>query len=119
MGDSQNFLNDLPWGSGREAPKLETHEGKMEAYVVSMYLVTMTLTTVGYGDISAESTPERIGYILLFIGGAFVWGNLLVSLLHITSRPVCIGMSLSQRQAQNPNQTDPKSFVCLHRTGLH
>ena len=89
----------------------------MEAYVVSMYLVTMTLTTVGYGDISAESTPERIGYILLFIGGAFVWGNLLVSLLHITSKPVCIGMSLSQRQAQN--QTDPESFVCLHRTGLH
>ena len=26
-----------------------------------MYVVTMTLTTVGYGDISAENTSERIG----------------------------------------------------------
>ena len=30
--------------------------GIVEAYVLSIYLVTMTVTTVGYGDITTEST---------------------------------------------------------------
>jgi len=30
-----------------------------------------------YGDISADSHTERAGYILFFIAGAYVWGNLL------------------------------------------
>lgn len=29
------------------------------------------------GDISANNTSERIGYVVLFIFGAFVWGTLL------------------------------------------
>jgi voltage-gated potassium channel Kch len=49
----------------------------MEAYVISIYVTTMTLTTVGYGDIAASNTPERVGYVLFFIIGAFYWGNLL------------------------------------------
>ena len=28
-------------------------------------------------DISADNSMERLGYVLLFIVGAFVWGNLL------------------------------------------
>jgi hypothetical protein len=35
----------------------------MEAYAIACYLITMTLTTVGYGDINAENTAERIGYV--------------------------------------------------------
>ena len=37
----------------------------------------MTLTTVGYGVITAENTAERVGYTLCFVCGAFVWGTLL------------------------------------------
>ena len=43
--------------------------GKFEAYIISCYLITMTLTTVGYGDIGADNTSERVGYIILFIVG--------------------------------------------------
>ena len=57
----------------------------MEAYAISFYLVTMTLTTVGYGDISAENTSERIGYVVLFVVGAFVWGGLLADVAEIHS----------------------------------
>jgi hypothetical protein len=32
---------------------------------------------VGYGDITADNSAERIAYILLFMGGAFIWGTLL------------------------------------------
>ncbi len=35
------------------------------------------MTTVGYGDITAENTAERLGFTLLFVCGAFVWGTLL------------------------------------------
>ena len=47
----------------------------------------MTLTTVGYGDISADNTGERAGYVLFFIVGAFIWGNLLAEVgeIHQTS----------------------------------
>ena len=75
------FLDAQPWGSqfGDEGHvhKIHTEAGRFEAYVISCYLVTMTLTTVGYGDITANNTTERIGYVVLFIFGAFVWGTLL------------------------------------------
>ena len=39
--------------------------------------VCLVVTTVGFGDIVAHSTEERIAYIVLMICGAFVWGTLL------------------------------------------
>ena len=39
--------------------------------------VCLVVTTVGFGDIIAHSTEERIAYIVLMICGAFVWGTLL------------------------------------------
>ena len=36
--------------------------GKLEAYSIAVYVVTQTLTTVGYGDTSADNTAERVGY---------------------------------------------------------
>jgi len=40
-------------------------------------------TTVGYGDISAENTAERIVYVVMFIAGAVLWGFLLADLAEI------------------------------------
>ena len=48
--------------------------------MVAVYVTTMTLTTVGYGDVTADNTSERVGFTVLFIAGAFVWGNLLAAL---------------------------------------
>ena len=80
------FMQGNPWGLD-PAPEIETAKGKFGAYIISTYLVTMTLTTVGYGDITADNTAERIGYIFLFIGGAFVWGTLLAEVgeIHASS----------------------------------
>ena len=60
-----------------EPADLSTASGKLEAYVISIYLAAMTLTTVGYGDITPVNTFERVGFTLLFVVGAFVWGTLL------------------------------------------
>jgi CRP-like cAMP-binding protein len=81
-----DFLDSkIKWGTAGPRKGLDTNEGKVDAYVISMYVVTMTLTTVGYGDITAENTVERVGYTVLFVVGAFVWGNLLAEITEIHS----------------------------------
>ena len=85
LEETNSFLDAQSWSQERQ--DLSTPFGKMEAYVISIYVTTMTLTTVGYGDISADNTSERVGYTLFFIVGAFIWGNLLAQLgeLHASS----------------------------------
>lgn len=43
----------------------------------------MTYATVGYGDISAENTAERLVYVFMFIIGAVIWGFLLADIAEI------------------------------------
>ena len=73
LDEVNDFLDAQSWGQ-YERSDLMTDEGKIEAYIIAVYVTTMTLTTVGYGDISADNTSERVGYIVLFIAGAFIWG---------------------------------------------
>ena len=82
------FLDDQAWGR-HERHSIHTPQGKIEAYIISLYVTTMTITTVGYGDISADNSSERVGYIALFIAGALIWGNLLAGLgeIHQAARP--------------------------------
>ncbi|TMW60338.1 hypothetical protein Poli38472_000380 [Pythium oligandrum] len=42
-------------------------------YVTSFYWAIMTMTTVGYGDIHAQSTPERIFAIFAMVLGAWIF----------------------------------------------
>jgi len=43
--------------------------GSFDLYVVSFYFVITTIATVGYGDISPWTTPERIiGVIIVILG---------------------------------------------------
>jgi CRP-like cAMP-binding protein len=82
----EQFLDDQDWGANPRNG-LETSQGKLEAYIISVYVITMTLTTVGYGDIAAYNTAERVGYTVLFIVGAFIWGTLLAEIndIHVSS----------------------------------
>ena len=65
-GEIEDFLDGQAWGQ-YSRNDMSTDQGKIEAYIISVYLTTMTLTTVGYGDIGADNTSERVGYITLFI----------------------------------------------------
>ena len=42
-------------------------------YTISYYFTVTTITTVGYGDISATGTLERIFAIILMMGGVFAF----------------------------------------------
>lgn len=46
-----------------------------DMYVTSLYYVVITITTVGYGDISPASKIERLLVIVLtiFSCGNFIW----------------------------------------------
>ena len=44
---------------------------------------------VGYGDISAENTAERIVFVIMFIVGAFIWGDLLSKISDISASSRC------------------------------
>ena len=79
LDEVNDFLDAQAWGKYTRH-HIDTATGKLEAYAICIYVVTMTLTTVGYGDISADNTSERVGYVILFIVGAFIWGNLLAEL---------------------------------------
>jgi hypothetical protein len=103
LEDISIFLDSLPWGR-HDSPDISTASGKLQAYIVSVYVITMTLTTVGYGDISAESSSERVGFILLFIVGAFVWGNLLAELSGMSmSLPAALPRPQLQRSIPKPS----------------
>jgi hypothetical protein len=44
-----------------------------EIYIYSSYFIVTTMTTVGYGDQSANTTPERIFISILMICGVIVF----------------------------------------------
>ena len=71
-----SFLDQQSWLNDEHVP-LSTTKGKLDAYVVCVYFVTVVTTTVGFGDITPQSSEERIACIVLMILGAFVWGTLL------------------------------------------
>lgn len=44
-------------------------EGYFEEYLIAFYFISTTITTVGYGDISAKNSVERVFSIfMLFVG---------------------------------------------------
>lgn len=55
-------------------------------YIVSLYWALATLTTVGYGDVSAYSTNERIFGILAIVGGTLVFTLAIANLSDIITQ---------------------------------
>jgi len=49
------------------------HSPNIENYVASIYFVVTTFTTVGYGDIVAIGTPERLVAILIMLCGVGIF----------------------------------------------
>jgi hypothetical protein len=63
------FLND--WSGNQESP--------WNQYFDSIYLIIVTITTVGYGDISPKTSP---GKMLICVSA--IWGAFMISLVVVT-----------------------------------
>ena len=70
MGNKQNWLREYGF----------LYLKKKDLYIVAVYFTVTTITTVGYGDISASCTNERILSIIIMIVGvvsfSFATGSL-------------------------------------------
>ena len=97
------FLESQPFSANDPHVPLNTMRGKFQTWVIAMYVTVMTITTVGYGDISADNHWERIGYVLLFIAGAFIWGDLLAKVGDIS---ISKNLRKKQRQQKIQNTLD-------------
>ena len=66
------------------------HESQYELYVIAVYFTVTTITTVGYGDISATETGERQLAILTMLFGvvafSFATGSLTSLISNVDSR---------------------------------
>jgi len=55
----------------------------LEKYILSFYFVTTTMTTVGYGDMSGATEPERVYLIIMMLIGVFIFATIQGSLTSI------------------------------------
>ena len=54
-----------------------------EQYIAGLYFIVATITTVGYGDVSGKTTPERAFCIVLMIIGVISYSTAISSFLSI------------------------------------
>jgi len=71
-----------------------------------MFMMHMCLCTF-----SADNTSERVGYILVFIVGAFIWGNLLAE--------VCVCMCVCVGKREKERERKGESVCCWHLHLVH
>ena len=64
----------------RPLSKLSGNEMGMDSFFGGVYLVTMTVTTVGYGDVSPKTVSGKALAMLLGI-----WGSFLISMMVLTA----------------------------------
>ena len=57
--------------------------GIHEQYIISLYFVTTTMTTVGYGDMSGKTGVEQVYLIIMMMSGGFIFSMLTGSLSSI------------------------------------
>lgn len=68
LADIEKDVVELTWIDQEELDFDETFSGR-QLYILAIYFTVTTMTTVGYGDISATNTYERLFCIvLMFVG---------------------------------------------------
>jgi len=60
-------------------------DSTQDRYVAALYWSVMTLTTVGYGDVHAHTTIERLYAMICMMLGAFLFAYLLGNMQHLLS----------------------------------
>ncbi|KAK3281675.1 hypothetical protein CYMTET_10547 [Cymbomonas tetramitiformis] len=59
-------------------PRDDIDAGKI--YVVALYWAVMTLTTIGFGDVTVQNTSERLLLVVVMLVGAFQYGYIIGAL---------------------------------------
>lgn len=70
--------------------------GPFENYVTVIYWSMATISTIGYGDLSGQSTPERLFSIICMSCGSMIYAYILSSMISIVKK--------SQKKASQKQQ---------------
>lgn len=65
------------WIAATRAAKPGSYEAPGQVYVAALHFAVMTLTTVGYGDIVPQTTPELVVGCVLMLGGGLLWAYII------------------------------------------
>lgn len=72
----------------------------LDKYIASMYWAFTTMTTVGYGDISATTKSERTFAIIGMIVGGFIFSAVIASMSDVYASTNVSGVAQQQRMDQ-------------------
>jgi len=73
------------------------NHGKFDRYVVSMYFIFQTITTVGYGDIGVKTKTEFVLAIFFMFTGVLFYSNILSELLEVINNKIIEHEELKSR----------------------
>ena len=68
--------------------------GDANRFITSMHWAMTSMTSVGYGDIIAVDTPERVYALIVMLLGGFFYGYMISTMAHLvricthTDRPI-------------------------------
>ena len=97
-----NMNKERNWLTLKRESILDSGEkigGNIQTYFLSLYFVTQTFTTVGYGDVSPSGTGERCFVVLMMLIGVFTFsfasGSLASIMQNVDSESAQINEKLS------------------------
>lgn len=88
--------------------------GQHAVYVSALYFATATLTTVGYGDVVAITTTEKVVVILFMLSGAFFIAAITSHMVSVLGKHGAVG-SRPDEEAFKDRMLAADRFVKEHR----
>ena len=77
---------DRKWGNGTSYRTAEEPTSETTRYMTAMYWSVMTMTTVGYGDITPSTATEFVMAIIGMVIGGFMFGLIVGNLAELSKR---------------------------------
>ncbi|KAG4073881.1 hypothetical protein HA402_014086, partial [Bradysia odoriphaga] len=116
IADKEQIANDIDWDIGwmhTLAERLKytniTEISNVDAYVTALYYTFTSLTSVGFGNVSANTAAEKVFTIVMMLIGALmhavVFGNVTAIIQRMYSR----------RSLYQSKWRDLKDFIILHQ----
>ena len=96
------------WKRAMREDKGQDFESPLEMYVASLYWATMTLTGIGYGDISPQNTPEQAVAVVLMLVTASAWAYVIGTVAGVYS-------TLNPNLVQYRNTMDTLNYFMRER----
>ena len=104
------FIDDESptWKRAMREDKGQDFDSPLELYVAALYWATMTLTGIGYGDISAQNTPEQAVAVVLMLVTASAWAYVIGTIAGVYS-------TLNPNLVQYRNTMDTLNYFMRER----